>query len=87
MTQTFIHYSLFQSLYKYNICTYTLRQSQQIVTNIYGTEKHKIKTRNHSIHAVPKSTQQKNQENAITKYGPRLFNSLPKYGRHMQKMG
>ena len=57
--------------------------TRQMVPNIDGTEGNKIKTRSHSmtLDTVLRSTQQsKTQlENAITVFGPRLYNSLPKY--------
>ena len=57
--------------------------------NIDGTMGHKIKTRKHPGHGTQcviqyptnKNPAQSLQENAITVFGPRLYNSLPKYLR------
>ena len=58
-----------------------------MVPNIYGTMGHKIETRKYPRHGTQCVTQyptnrspaQSLQENAITVFGPRLYNSLPKY--------
>ena len=58
-----------------------------MVTNIDGTMGHTIKTRKHPRHGTQcviqcptnRKTAQSLQGNAITVFGPRLYNSLPKY--------
>ena len=58
-----------------------------MVPNINGTMGHTIKTRKHPRHETQsviqyptkRSIAQSLQENAITVFGPRLYNSLPKY--------
>ena len=63
-----------------------------MVPNIDGTMWHEIKTRKHSRHGTQCVIQyltnrhpaQSFQENAITVFGPRLYNSLPKYLRDIE---
>ena len=58
-----------------------------MVPNIDGTIGHKIKTRKHPRHGTlciiqyptNRNPAQSLQENTITVFGPRLYNSLPKY--------
>ena len=58
-----------------------------MVTNIDGTMGHKIKTRKHPRHGtqcviqypINRNPAQFLVENAITVFGQRLYNSLPKY--------
>ena len=65
-----------------------------MVRNIDGTMGHKIKTRNHPRHGTQcviqyptnRNIAQSLQENAITVYGPRLVNSLPKYLRDIESV-
>ena len=65
-----------------------------MVPNIDGTIGHTIKTRKHPRHGTQCVIQyQKNrnpaqslQENAITVFGPRLYNSLPKYLRYIESV-
>ena len=66
-----------------------------MVPNIDGTMGHKIKTRKHlrhGTHAVCYSVStnrnpgQSLQENAITVFEPRLYNSLPKYLREIESV-
>ena len=66
-----------------------------MVPNINGTIMgHKIKTRKHPRHGTqyviqyPTNRQaaQSVQENAITVFGPRLYNSLPKYLRDIESV-
>ena len=66
-----------------------------MVLNIDGTMGHKIKTRKHPRHGTYNalfSTRQTEtqhnipQENAITVFQPRLFNSLPKYQRDIESV-
>ena len=51
----------------------------QMVPNIDGTMGHKMKTRKHP-------DKQKPSNNAITVFGPRLYNSLPKYLRDVESV-
>ena len=70
-----------------NIIIYIWKITQHMVPNIDGTMGHKIKTRKHPRHGTQCAIQyptnrnpaQSLQENAITVFGPRLCNSLPKY--------
>ena len=65
-----------------------------MVPNIDGTMGHKIKTRKHRRHGTQSVVQyptngnpaQSLQENAITVFGPRLYNSLPKYLRDIESV-
>ena len=62
--------------------------------NIYGTMGHKVKTRKHPGHGTQcvlqyptnRNPAQSLQENATTVFGPRLYNSLPKYLRDMESI-
>ena len=62
--------------------------------NIDGTMEHKINTRKHHRHGIqciiefPKNRNraQSLQENAITAFGPQLYNSLPKYRRDIESI-
>ena len=63
-----------------------------MVPNIDGTIGHTIKTRKHprrGTHCVIQYPTNRNptqslQENAIAVFGPRLYNSLPKYRRDIE---
>ena len=65
-----------------------------MVPNIDGTMGHTIKTRKiedmeHSAfiqYPTNRNTTQSLQENAITVFGPRLYNSLPKYLRDIESV-
>ena len=69
-----------------------------MVPNIDGTIEHKIKTRKHPRHGTLARTQcviqyptnrnpaQSLKGNAITVFGPRLYNSLPKYLRDIESV-
>ena len=67
-----------------------------MVPNIDGTIGHKIKTRKHRRHGTQSVVQYPtnrnpaptngNPENAITVFGPRLYNSLPKYLRDIESV-
>ena len=65
-----------------------------MVPNIDGTMRHKIKTRKHPRHGTQcviqyptnRNTAQSLQENATTAFGPRLYNSLPKYLRDIESV-
>ena len=65
-----------------------------MVPNIDGTMGHKIKTRKHQRHGIQYAIQyttnrnpaESLQENAITLFGPRLYNSLPKYLRDIESV-
>ena len=62
--------------------------------NIDGTMGYKIETRKHPGHGTQcviqypthRNIVKKNQENAITVFGPRLNNSLPKYLRDIESV-
>ena len=66
---------------------YIWKITQNMVPNIDGTMGHKIKTRKPQRHGTQciiqyptnRNPAQSLQENAITAFGPRLYNSLPKY--------
>ena len=63
-----------------------------MVPNISGTIGHPIKTRKHQRHETQcviqyptnRNPAQSLQENAITVFGPQLYNSLPKYLRDIE---
>ena len=63
-----------------------------MVPNFDGTMGHKIKTRKHQRHGTQcviqyptnRNPAQSLQENAITVFGPRLYNSLPIYLRDIE---
>ena len=63
-----------------------------MVPNIDGTMGHKIKTRKHPRHGtqcviqypINRNPAQSLQENGITVFRPRLYNSLPKYLRDIE---
>ena len=65
-----------------------------MVTNIDGTIGHTIKTRKHVRHGTQcviqyptnRNPAQSLQENAITVFGPRLYNSLPEYLRDIERV-
>ena len=65
-----------------------------MVPNIDGTIGHTIKTKKHLRHGTQCVIQYPNnrnpaqslQENAITVFGPRLYNSLPKYLRDIESV-
>ena len=65
-----------------------------MVPSIDGTIGHTIKTRNHPRHGTQcvvqyptnRNPAQSLQENAITVFGPRLYNSLPKYLRDIESV-
>ena len=65
-----------------------------MVPNIDGTIGHTIKTRKHPRHGTQcviqyptnRNPAQSLQENAITVFGPRLYNSLPKYLRDIESV-
>ena len=67
---------------------------QHMVPNIDGTMRHKIKFRKHPRHGTQCVIQyptninpaQSLQENALTVFGPRLYNSLPKYLRDFESV-
>ena len=81
-------YSLQRHRERY-IILYIYKITQHNVPNIDGTMGHKIKTRKHPRHGTQSVIQyptnrkpaQSLQENAISVFGPRLYNSLPKYLR------
>ena len=65
-----------------------------MVPNIDGTIVHSIKTIKHQRHGTQcvfqyptnRNPAQSLQENAITVFGPRLYNSLPKYLRDIESV-
>ena len=65
-----------------------------MVPNIDGTIGHTIKTRKHPRHGTQcviqyptnRNQAQSLQENAITVFGPRFYNSLPKYLRDIESV-
>ena len=65
-----------------------------MVPNIDGTIGHTIKTRKHPSHGTQcviqyptnRNPAQSLQENAITVFGPRLYNSLPKYLSYIESV-
>ena len=65
-----------------------------MVPNIDGTIGHTIKTRKHPKHGTQcviqhptyRNPAQSLQENAIAVFGPRLYNSLPKYLRDIKSV-
>ena len=81
------HYSLQRRRECYIfIYIWKITQHMYIVPNIEGTDGHKIKTRNRPIHGTlcyrVSNTQKHNTiGNSIAIYGPRFYDSLPKYLR------
>ena len=71
-----------------------LKDNTDMVPNIDGTMGHTIKTRKHPRHGTQcviqhptdRNTAQSRQENAITVFGRRLCNSLPKYLRDIESV-
>ena len=65
-----------------------------MVSNIDGTIWHTIKYRKHPRHGTQcviqyptnRNPAQSHQKNAITVFGPRLYNSLPKYLRDIESV-
>ena len=84
-------YSLQRRRKRY-IIIYIWKITQHMVPNIDGTMGYKIKTRNHPRHGTQcviqyptnRNPSQSLQENAITVFGHRLYNSLPKYLRDIE---
>ena len=84
-------YSLQRRSERY-IIIYIWKITQHMVPNIDGTMGHKINTRKHPIHGkqcvfqypTNRNSAQSRQKNAITVFGPRLYNSLPKYLRDIE---
>ena len=86
-------YSL-QRRREHYIIIYIWKITQHMVPNIDGTMGHKIKTRKHPGHGTQRVIQyptnrnpaQSLQANAITVFGPRFYNSLPKYLRDIESV-
>ena len=86
-------YSLERRRERY-IIIYIWKITEHVVPNIYGTMGHKIKTRKHPRHGTQcviqyptnRNPAQSLQENALTVFGPRLYNSLPKYLRDIENV-
>ena len=86
-------YSLQRRLER-SIIIYICKITQHIWCQIYGTMWHKIKTRKHPRHLTQCVIQyptninpaQSLQENSITVFGPRLYNSLTKYWRDIESV-
>ena len=65
-----------------------------MVPNTDGTIMHKVKSRKHPRHGTQcviqyptnRNPAQSLQENSITVFGPRLYNSLPKYQRDIESV-
>ena len=65
-----------------------------MVPNIDGTMGHKMKNRKHPRHGTQcviqyptnRNSAQSLQENAITAFGPRLYNSLPEYLKDIESV-
>ena len=84
-------YSLQRRRERY-IIIYIWKITHHMVPNIDGTMGHKIKTRKHPRHGTQCVIQYPTnrnpapslQENTITVFGPRLYNSLPKYLRDIE---
>ena len=76
------------------VIIYIWKITQQMVPNIDGTMGDNIKTRKHPRHGTQcviqyptnRNPAQSLQENAITVFGPRLYNSLPKYLRDIESV-
>ena len=76
------------------IIIYIWKITQHMVPNIDGTKGHKLKSKKHPRHGTPcviqyptnRNTAQSLQENEITVFGPRLYNSLPKYLRYIKSV-
>ena len=77
------------------IIIYIWKITQHMVPNIDGTKGHNIKTRKHPRHGThacviqyptSRNPAQSLQENPITVFGPRLYNSLAKYLRDIENV-
>ena len=72
------------------IIIYIWKITRNMVTNIFGTMGHKIKTIKHPRHGTQYPTNrnpaQSRQENQITIFGSRLYNFLPKYLRDIESV-
>ena len=78
------------------IIIYIWKITQHMVPNIDGTIGHTIKARKHSTqhcgtqfiiqYPTNRNPAQSLQKNAITVFGPRLYNSLPKYLRDIESV-
>ena len=78
-------YSLQRRRERYMII-YIWKITQHMDQNIDGTIGHTIKTRKHPRHGTQCVPAQPLQENAITVFGPLLYNSLPKYMRDIESV-
>ena len=86
-------YSLQRRRERY-IIIYIWKTTQHMVPNIDGTMGHTIKTRKHPRHGTQcviqyptnRNPAQSLQENSITVFGPRLYNSWPKYLREIESV-
>ena len=86
-------YSLQRRRERY-IIIYIWKITQHMVPNIDDTIGHTIKNRKHPRHGTQcviqyptnRNPAQSLQENAITVFGPRLYNSLPKYLRDIESV-
>ena len=73
---------------------YIWKITQLMVLNIDGTMGHTIRNRKHPRHGTQcviqyptnRNPAQSLQENAITVFGPRLYNSLPKYLKDIESV-
>ena len=76
------------------IIIYIWKITQHMVSNTDGTMRNEIKTRKHTRHGTQcviqyptqRNPAQSLQENTITVFGPRLYNSLPKYLRDIESV-
>ena len=86
-------YSL-QRCHEHYIIIYIFKTTQHMVPNIDGTIGYTIKSRKHPRHGTQcviqyptnRNWAQSLQENAITVFGPWLYNSLPKYLRDIKSV-
>ena len=89
-------YIYLYSIYSYirYIIIYISKITQHMVPNIDGTMGHTVKTRKHQRHGTlcviqyptNRNPAQSLQENAITVFMRRLYNSLPKYLRDIENV-
>ena len=88
------NYIPLQRRLEYYIIMYFWKITRDLVLNIDGTMEHKINTRKHHRHGIQciiefpqnRNRAQSLQENSITAFRPRLYNSLPKYRRDIESI-
>ena len=94
------HLNYWERLHELKLCSLQTRRERYIiiyiwkVPNIDGTMGHQIKTKKHPRHGTQcviqyptnRNPARSLQENAVTVFGPCLYNSLPKYLRDIESV-